>query len=223
MNKFILSLDPRGSGLYYEHVHKRNGNAHHRRRKNRNPRSHSRHRPAVVSRQDFDQATIRDIACEANLAVGTLFNYFPSKEAVAIALAEVAIAKARQEAAKKRPGSATLEEELFLHIAARLRALKPLRKFIQPVVDSALSAPVHNGASGVAAPIWADQHNALADVFGRHAVDSQRWSMTVPVFWALLVGVLSFWSRDKSPRQEDSLAMVDQATPMFVAWLQADK
>ncbi len=165
---------------------KRNGNAHHRRRKNRN-----RARILDIARRlfrakGFDQATIRDIACEANLAVGTLFNYFPSKEAVAVALAEVAIAKARQEAAKKRPGSATLEEELFLHIAAQLRALKPLRKFIQPVVDSALSAPVPRRRQWRGRAIWADQHDALADVFGGHGVDSQRWSMTVPVYWALL-------------------------------------
>ena len=39
---------------------------------------------------------------------------------------------------------------------------------------------------------------------------------------ALYVGVLTFWGRDKSPKQEDTLAMLDQAINMFAAWLESN-
>jgi hypothetical protein len=52
-------------------------------------------------------------------------------------------------------------------------------------------------------------------------VNADRWSTAGPIYWALYVGVLSFWARDSSPKQEDSLAMLDRSMNMFVAWLQS--
>jgi len=31
--------------------------------------------------------------------------------------------------------------------------------------------------------------------------------------------VLAFWANDRSPKQEDTLALVDQSLNMFVGWL----
>jgi hypothetical protein len=42
------------------------------------------------------------------------------------------------------------------------------------------------------------------------------------MYWTLYLGVLSFWIHDKSPKQEDTLALLDQSTAMFVGWLQSD-
>jgi len=174
----------------------------------------------LFAARGFDQATIRDIARDADMAVGTLFNYFPSKEEVAVALADFALGNARQDFAKRRRANASLEEDLFLQISTQLRALKPLRKFIGPVVDSALSSPTRGRSREAKAQLWADELDALAEILHGHRIDADRWTMTVPIYWALYVGVLSFWGRDKSPRQEDTLAMLDQATKMFVAWLE---
>jgi hypothetical protein len=33
--------------------------------------------------------------------------------------------------------------------------------------------------------------------------------------------VLVFWSNDKSPKQEDSLALIDDSLTMYVAWLRS--
>jgi hypothetical protein len=37
--------------------------------------------------------------------------------------------------------------------------------------------------------------------------------------WTLYIGVLSFWVRDNSPNQEDTLALLDRSLGMFVASL----
>jgi hypothetical protein len=38
----------------------------------------------------------------------------------------------------------------------------------------------------------------------------------------LYTGVLAFWAGDKSPKQEDTLALLDQSLTMFVGWLRSE-
>ena len=171
----------------------------------------------------FGAATIRDIAAEVGMATGTLFNYFASKEEVAVALAQEAIDQAETDFAKKRRAGASLREGLFLQVAAQLRRLRPLRTFIQPVIETALAAPMTSGAGRDDRRLPGEHLEAVAEILHTHRIDPERWSMTAPIYWALFVGVLTVWGRDKSPKQEDTLAMLDQAINMFVTWLESEK
>lgn len=171
--------------------------------------------------QGFEATTIRDIACEINIATGTLFNYFDSKEEVAVALAEEAIAKARNDFLRKRRKAASLREELFLQISTQIRGLKPLRSFFQTIIDAGLSAPTLNGGSEASQRLRTAELEAVGDILSDHGIDAARWSMTVPIYWGLYVGVLTFWAGDTSPKQEDTLAMLDQSMNMFVSWLES--
>src|SRR5579863_5335991 len=173
--------------------------------------------------QGFDQAGIRDIAAAAGIATGTLFNYFASKEDVAVALAERAIALADGDFARKRRAGAALREDLFLSVAAQLRRLRPLRTFIQPVIETALAQPLSASDANLGRRLPGEQLDTVAEILRTHKIDPARWSMTAPIYWALYVGVLTFWGRDKSSKQEDTLAMLDQAINMFVTWLESNE
>jgi AcrR family transcriptional regulator len=169
--------------------------------------------------QGFEATTIRDIAREINIATGTLFNYFDSKEEVAVALAEEAIGKARSEFMRKRRKAAPLREELFLQISTQLRCLKPLRGCFQPVIDAAFSTPTLDSGSEASQRVRTAELETVGEILREHGIDAGRWSMTVPIYWGLYVGVLTFWAGDGSPKQEDTLAMLDQSMNMFVSWL----
>jgi AcrR family transcriptional regulator len=169
----------------------------------------------------FDEAKIRDIAEEVGMATGTLFNYFASKEEVAVALAAEAVGKAGREFLRKRRQGGSLREDLFLQTATQLRCLKPLRKFFQPVIEAALSSPLDEGGSDARQRMRGEQLQAVAELLFEHGIDAQRWATAVPVYWALYVGVLTFWGRDKSPKQEETLAMLDQSINMLVTWLES--
>ena len=45
--------------------------------------------------------------------------------------------------------------------------------------------------------------------------------VALQLYWTLYTGVLAFWAADKSPHQEDTLALLDQSLAMFVAWLRS--
>src|SRR5262249_33653781 len=107
-------------------------------------RSATRERILEVAQQlfaanGFESTTTRDIAREAEIGVGTLFNYFPSKEAVVVSLVDEAVAGAHRRFAADGAKADSLAEELFAFIAADLRKLKPLRKNLLAALETVLN------------------------------------------------------------------------------------
>ena len=173
----------------------------------------------LFQQQGFDETKIRDIASEVGMATGTLFNYFASKEEVAVTLAASAIDEARAQFEKKRCAGASLSEDLFLHVATQLRSLRKLRKLMPPVIETGLSTPVFSGDRQSGSQLAGDQLEAAAEIVRDHRIAPERWSTAAPIYWSLYVGVLTFWSNDRSPKQEDTLAMLDQSMNMFAGWV----
>jgi AcrR family transcriptional regulator len=165
----------------------------------------------------FENTVTRDIAREAKIATGTLFNYFKSKEELVAALAEEALEKAP--AAADGAGDADLEEELFALVAAELRQLRPLRKFIGGMLETALSPLIKSGAN--AGDTWQSRHLARISAIGcRRGIELSP--VALYLYWTLYTGIIAFWSTDKSPKQEDTLALLDQSLAMFAGWLCAE-
>jgi AcrR family transcriptional regulator len=170
----------------------------------------------LFRRQGFDTTTTRDIAQGAGIASGTLFNYFDTKEAIVASLAVEALAKAHS-ALDGHLDDASLEESLFDLTAAELRQLKPLRKFIRPVLETFLS-PLAAFAGRDPHGLRVEHLEVVASIAHRHGIPIFS-SVRLQVYWALYTGVLAFWATDKSPKQEDTLALLDESLAMFVAWL----
>lgn len=167
----------------------------------------------------FEAATTRDLARAAEIAVGTLFNYFESKEAIVAFLAEDALAKARADFTSQ-PFEGALEEELFSLAVSELRQLKPLRKFIAPVLETALSPLATVRSNGDSQPLRVEHLEIVARIARKHGVADVS-PVAMQVYWALYTGALAFWAGDKSPKQEDTLALLDQSFRMFAAWVRS--
>ncbi len=172
----------------------------------------------LFAEDGFDGAATRDLAREAGIAAGTLFNYFPTKEAVAMSLAAEALGEARDVYDKKRRGEESLEEDLFSFIAAGLRFLKPLRGCLRPVLEGALSPLSASSAAPEGESLRTDHLETVGAVLARHGQTEPAF-VTMHLYWTLFTGVLAFWFSDASPHQEDTLAVLDQALKMFVGSL----
>jgi len=170
----------------------------------------------LLAEKGFEATTTRDIAEAAQIASGTLFNYFATKEAIVACLAGDAAADAL---AEMDANGQTLEEDLFAVIALGLRKLKALRKHLPALLETALSPLVVAGPDDSAA-IRVSHLETVAALAVRHGF-GELPPTALQLYWTLYTGVLVFWANDRSPRQEDTLALIDDSLDMFVGWLRA--
>jgi AcrR family transcriptional regulator len=162
----------------------------------------------------FEQTTTRDIAHAAKLAAGTLFNYFPTKEEIAVTLVADALNRAHQEFEQQNRPESGLEEDLFSFIAIGLRHLQPYRKLIPTVLESALN-PFAKDASTVAAELRQSHLETVQLLVVGHKAGENFSLAATHLYWALYTGILRFWSGDSSRNHEDTLSMLDQWTRLF--------
>jgi AcrR family transcriptional regulator len=168
----------------------------------------------LFAEQGFDATTTRDIAQEAEIASGTLFNYFKTKEAIVAGMANEALADGL--AIGDAADAESLEEGLFSLIAVSLRKLKPLRKYLPALLTTSLS-PLANDSDG-GASLRLTHLEAVARIATKHGY-RELSPVALQLYWTLYIGVLVFWADDKSPKQEDTLALIDDSLDMYVTWL----
>lgn len=166
----------------------------------------------------FEATTTRDIAQSAEIATGTLFNYFAAKEAIVTELAAESLHRARGEFDKQAGETETLEEALFALVAVELRQLRPFRKYIVPMLETAFCPLAASEPNSPGEELRRQHLEAVAGLARRHE-QGELSAVALQLYWTLYTGVLAFWAADKSPKQEDTLALLDQSLAMFVAWL----
>ncbi len=170
--------------------------------------------------QGFEAVTTRDIAREAGIAVGTLFNYFPTKEAIVMQLMADALESAESVFERRRRQGAGLEEDIFLHISTGMRQLRALRTFLRPALDISLSPARNANADEPGEEVRASHLETVQRLASEHGMDEPLNGLHLQMYWLLYHGLLSFWAADSSPKQEDTYAMLDQTVQMYVNWLQ---
>lgn len=164
----------------------------------------------------FEDCTTRDLAEAAGLAAGTLFNYFPSKETLAMTMVTEALREGQEDFRRRRGGEEELAEELFLFVASGLRRLRPLRPFLGPVLERSLS-PFPRKAVCPEGEVTRLEHlAAVQEILGRHGFTEAPDDVAVTIYWSLYLGILAFWTNDGSPNQEATRALSDYSIRMFV-------
>jgi AcrR family transcriptional regulator len=168
----------------------------------------------------FQETTTRDIATAAQVAVGTMFNYFPTKEALAMTFVRESLELAQQDFADRRREGASLEEELFSLVATALRRLEPMRRYVAPVLETAMSPFSQSTLSAEGDAVRTRQLELASEVILQHRVLPEHNFITMHLYWTLYLGVLAFWTRDESSHQEDTLVILDRSTRLFASSLQ---
>ncbi len=168
----------------------------------------------------FHETTARDLAAGVGVAAGTIFNYFPSKEAIVLQLMADRLERATKSFERRSRDAATLEEDVFLFISTGLRELKPLRSFISPVLESHLGPTC--GSDANENDIRASHLEFVCTLFAGHGRTEPLSATQLQMYWLIYAGVLAFWARDSSRKQEDTLALLDQSLNMFLTWLDAN-
>ncbi len=176
----------------------------------------------LFASQGFPRTTTRDLARASGIASGTLFNYFPSKEAIAMDLVDEALKRGEVVFERHANEGTSIDEDLFAHAASGLRELRPCRGYIRPVLETSLG-PIARAEPGNRREDAEDsarvRHLETVHALALKHGHGELSPMSMQLYWTLYTGVLTFWSEDASPHQEDTLALLDESLRMFVGWL----
>jgi len=170
----------------------------------------------LFAARGFDETTTRDIALAAGVAAGTMFNYFPSKETMAMTMVNEALARGREEFQSRLDGSESLAEELFLLISTGLRRLRPLRPFLGPVLERSLSPFPRRSVCPEGETARQEHLQCVRQIMERHGFSTTPEEIATTIYWSLYLGILASWTSDDSDNQEASRALTDYAIRTFV-------
>jgi AcrR family transcriptional regulator len=174
----------------------------------------------------FHATSTRDLASAAAVAAGTVFNYFPTKEDLAMTLMAEALDEAAAEFSQRRRGEESLAEDLFAHVACGLRALRPFRAYAGEVFETALSPFGVSPAARVGDDVRSAHLETVGAIIARHGGSEEGGgelvsALQLQLYWSLYLAVLASWTRDESPHQEDSLVMLDHSMRLFADAVEA--
>src|SRR4051794_9043875 len=167
--------------------------------------------------------TTREIAACAGIATGTLFNYFPTKEAIAATLIAEGFHAAAEQFSSGRDASNSLAADLFSLIWTHLSHLREYRKFLGPAAETIFSPLARSSAQSPGDSIRVDHLELVQATVTDHGFPMPLSPVTLQLYWTLYLGVFAFWAADESPGQEDTLALLDQSLQLFVSALNGNQ
>jgi hypothetical protein len=89
-----------------------------------------------------------------------------------------------------------------------------------PLLETSFSPLTRSQQSEAGDSLRTDHLEIVAGLARNHGM-AELSPVALQVYWTLYTGALAFWAADKSPKQEDTLALLDESLAMFVAWLRA--
>jgi AcrR family transcriptional regulator len=164
----------------------------------------------------WEDTTTREISAAAGIANGTLFNYFPCKEAIVAALIAEALETADQEFVDRDREGGSLEEDLFSLIWGGLKSLRQYRDFLAPAAETIFSPLAQFSAEKTGDAIRLHHLGMVEDLVSAHGGTTPLPAVLLQLYWTLYLGVFAFWAADRSPNQEDTLALLDQSLKLLV-------
>ena len=171
----------------------------------------------LISARGYDAATLRDVADAAEVSVGLLYKYFPSKRAVVLALYDELSADFAREAARMPRGP--WRQRYVFALRTSLRVLGPHRRALSSLVPVLVGDP-EDGVFGPSTAFSRDRIVPVFDVAIRGASDAPKPELVGPLgrlLYLVHLAVLLWWVLDKSPRQRATpalVALIERALPL---------
>ncbi|HEX4167251.1 MAG TPA: TetR/AcrR family transcriptional regulator [Bryobacteraceae bacterium] len=170
----------------------------------------------------FDQTTMREIATEAGVALGSAYYYFASKEALVIAFYRQASEEMSAQIENRLNGAKGLESRLRAILDVKFEYFAPNRLFLGAL--SRHAADPHNPLS----PFSNDTAQIRELDLKRFAAALAGSRMAMPkdiapylpnLIWLYQMGLILFWISDRSPGQIRTQQLRDKSLSLVVTAL----
>jgi AcrR family transcriptional regulator len=183
---------------------------------------------SLFQSKGFDATTTKAIARKARIAEGTVFNYFRTKEDIALYFFEQEVDQAMA-AVRENPRlrKAPLEEKLFALVHSQLEFLAPYERFIGAAFIHALNPASQLGPFSHKAQELRHRYVGFVQELIEESVPKHRHSpltfLAPEVFWIYYLGALLYWLYDSSEDKQNTLAFLDRSLSIGAAMLKQGK
>jgi AcrR family transcriptional regulator len=173
----------------------------------------------------FEATTTREIARKARIAEGTVFNYFKTKEDIALYFFERevdhAMAVVRGNARLRK---APLDEKLFALVQSQFEYLAPYERFIGAALIEALKPASKLGPFSHRQQELRHRYLGFVQELVDESIPPKRLNaltwLAPHAFWIYYLGALLYWLHDASPGKQNTLAFLDQSLKIGVSMLE---
>lgn len=171
---------------------------------------------SLFQAKGFDATTTKAIARKARIAEGTVFNYFKSKDDIALHFFEQEVDQA-MEAVRENPRlrKAPVEEKLFALLQSQLEYLAPHERFIGSALIHALRPASPLGPFSHRAQELRHRYLAFVEELIEESLPSSHGNpvffFAPDVFWIYYLGALLYWLYDSSEGKQNTLAFLDRS------------
>jgi AcrR family transcriptional regulator len=169
----------------------------------------------MIAERGYESTTLREIASEAGVSVGLLYRYFPSKQAVILALYEQLSSGYARRAGAMKPGK--WRDRFLFALETSLHVLEPHRVALRALIPVLIGDPDDGVfAAGTAFSRRRVQHVFQDAVMG--AADAPKQPVgdaLARLLYLVHLAVLLWWLLDKTPKQRATAALVALARQMM--------
>ncbi|ALV44342.1 TetR family transcriptional regulator [Arthrobacter alpinus] len=164
----------------------------------------------------FAKTTMRAIAAEAGVSLGSAYYYFASKDELVLELYRESVAEQRAAASAALANTQGLGDRLRVAIHAGVDALTPYHGFGGAFISSALPPQSATNPFGEASS--QARENAVG-IFSDVIEDAKVPPFLRPhlpeLLWLAYMGVVLFWVYDRSDHQRRTRTLIDGAAPLI--------
>lgn len=179
----------------------------------------------AVIEKGMKGATMREIARKAGLGDATIYNYFPTKEAIVYAYYEdqldLSVERLR---AISGFNEFSLQEQLQAFFETQLEVFLPDREFVDVSFRAITVSLTHDYQ--YLKPIRSRFFRIIADMFEaaievNEIPDQVFVELTYNFFWDYYAGLIFYWLRDRSNQFQDTTMLLDKSLDLGVAFIKA--
>ena len=180
----------------------------------------------LFEERGFERTTMRAIAAEAGLSLGSAYYYFPSKEHLVQGFYDRMQAAHHRASADVLSATTDATGRLTAVADAWLDVAEPYHEFAgaffrvasQPTSPLSPFSPESGPAREAATDLW---RRAVAG--SDLSVDPQLQERLPELLWTAHMGLVLFWVHDRSPGRRKSRELVRRAVPLLVRVLRLSR
>lgn len=170
---------------------------------------------AMFRTRGYAKTTMRGIAAEAGVALGSAYHYFTSKDELVLELYRESVGEQRAAAEAALAGVAGLGERLQAALDAGIDALTPYHSFGGAFIASALPPDsAVNPFGGASRAAREDAVGIFRDVVEGAKVPQFLRAQLPELLWLGYMGVVLFWVYDRSEGQRRTRTLIAGAAPL---------